>query len=87
MRLRPERNQLTPEIAAEDVRKLALVRAVASGPRHQVVTVENDRMHLDQRLAPSELRHGKVDEFENFGTAVLLEHHGLHLTRNQRHLQ
>src|SRR5215831_17259275 len=85
-RLRPERNELAAKIAAENMRKLPLVRLVASRARHQVVAVEAYRMDLDQRFAPFECRHAEVGVFENVGIAILLKNDRLHLLWHQFHL-
>ena len=59
-RIRSERDQLAAEIAAEDVGKSSLVRLVASGPRHQVIAVEADGVHLDEGFAALRPGCGKI---------------------------
>src|SRR5262249_31725629 len=77
--IRSELNELTSEIAAENVRKLSPVRLVAPGTRHQVVAVEAHGVHLDQRFATLRAWAGKIGELENVGVAVLLENDSLHV--------
>src|SRR5262249_39663724 len=77
--IRSELNELTPKIAAENVRELSPVRLVAPRTRHQVLAVEAHGVHLDQGFTALRARSRKIGELENVGVAVLLENDSLHV--------